>query len=76
MDAPESFAALDREELLALVAELRQQVAALTATNAELRVEIEQLKRGGKRQAAPFAKGTTVAEPKPSGRKPGSGTFC
>jgi transposase len=75
MDTPEIFASLDREELLALVTELRRQVAALTASNAELRAEIEQLKRGGKRQAAPFSKGTRVAEPKPSGRKPGSGTF-
>lgn len=76
MDTPERFASLDREELLALVTELRQQVAALTTSNAELRAEIEQLKRGGKRQAAPFSKGSRVAEPKPSGRKPGSGTFC
>ncbi len=51
-------------------------MAALTASNAQWRVAIEQLKRGSKRQAAPFSKGTPMAEPKPSGRKPGSGTFC
>jgi hypothetical protein len=75
MDTPASLVSLAREELLALVTERRQQVAALTASNAEWRVEIEELQRGGKRQAAPFSKGTRVAEPKPSGRKPGSGTF-
>ena len=40
-----------------------------------MRAEIEQLKRGGKRQAAPFSKGTRVTEPKPPGRKPGAGPF-
>jgi transposase len=59
---------LSREELLALVAELQRPIAAL-------RAEIDQLKRAGKRQAAPFSQGTRVAEPKPPGRKPGSGTF-
>jgi transposase len=58
------------------VAELRRQVAAWTSSNVELRVEVEPLTRGGKRRAAPFSTGTRVAEPKPSGRKPGSGTFC
>lgn len=68
MIEPTYLATLSREELLALVAELQRQVA-------ELRAEIDQLKRGGKRQAAPFSKGTRVAEPKPPGRKPGSGIF-
>jgi hypothetical protein len=67
---------LSREELLVLVAELQRQIAALTATNEALRAEIDQLKRGGKRQAAPFSKGTHVTDPKPPGRKPGAGTFC
>ena len=67
---------LSREDLLAVVAELQRQIAALTATNEALRAEIDQLKRGGKRQAAPFSKGTRVTEPKPPGRKPGAGTFC
>jgi transposase len=68
MTFPKDLASLSREDLLALVAELQRQIA-------ELRAEIEQLKRGGKRQAAPFSKGTRVADPKPPGRKPGSGTF-
>lgn len=41
-----------------MVTELQRQMAELTANNTALRAEIEQLKRGGKRQAAPFSKGT------------------
>jgi transposase len=65
---PEHLPTLSREELLALVAELQRQIAAL-------RAELDELKRGGKRQAAPFSKGARGAEPKPPGRKPGTGTF-
>ena len=65
---PKPLPTLSREELLALVAELQRQIAAL-------RAEIDALKRGGKRQAAPFAKGARVAEPKSPGGKPGTGTF-
>jgi len=59
---------LSREELMALIQELVRQ-------NAELREEIERLKRGTHRQAAPFSKGTRKADPKPPGRKPGEGPF-
>jgi len=75
MLTPEHLPTLSREELVALVAELQRQIAELTASNEALRAEIDQLKRGGKRQASPFSKGTRVAEPKPPGRKPDSGTF-
>jgi transposase len=75
MIAPERLASISREDLLALVAELQRQVAELAASNEALRAELEQLKRGGKRQAAPFSKGARVVEPKTPGRKPGSGTF-
>lgn len=68
MPKPEPLPTLSREELLALVAELQRQIAALQA-------EIDELKRGGKRQAAPLAKGARVTEPKRPGRKPGSGSF-
>jgi hypothetical protein len=64
-----------REELLALVAERLRQVTEWRASNEALRAEIDQLTRGGKRQAAPFSKGTRVADPKSPGRKPGSGMF-
>jgi hypothetical protein len=82
MIPPEPLASLSQEELLALVAELQRQnaarqrqVAALTASHEALHAEIEQLKRGGKRQAAPFSNGTREPAPKRPGRKPGSGTF-
>jgi transposase len=68
MTFPKELASLSREDLLALVAELQRQVAALWA-------EIERFKRGGTRQAAPFSKDTRVAEPKPPGRTPGAGPF-
>ena len=75
MIEPDHLPMLSREDLLALVAERQRQIAELTATNEALRAEIDQLKRGGKRQAAPFSQGTRVAKPKPPGRKPGGGTF-
>jgi transposase len=75
MSEPKDFPALSREELLALVVELQRQLAELCASNEKLRAEIEQLKQGGKRQAAPCSRGTRVTDPQPPGRKPGSGTF-
>jgi hypothetical protein len=68
MIEPKDLPTLSREELLALVIELQRQIT-------ELRAEIDQLTRGGKRQAAPFSEGIRVANPKPPGRKPGSGPF-
>ena len=76
MSTPEPLASLSREDLLALVATLQRQIAELTARNEALHAEIERLRRGAKRQAAPFSKGTRVANPKRPGRKPGSGAFC
>ena len=75
MIPPENLPSLSRDELLALVAVLQRQVAALTAANEALRADIARLTRDGKRQAAPFSKGTRVAQPKRPGRQPGSGTF-
>ena len=82
MIPPEPLASLSREELLGLVIELQRQnaalqrqVAALTTNHEALCAEIEQLKRSGKRQAAPFSKGTRESTPKRPGRKPGSGIF-
>jgi transposase len=72
---PKDFPTSSQEDLLALVAELRRQIAELTANNEALRAELDQLTRSGKRQAAPFSKGTRVPAPKPPGRKPGSGPF-
>jgi transposase len=75
MTSPKDLASLSREDLLALVAELPRQIAELRASNEALRAEIDPLKRGGTRQAAPCSKGTRVAEPKPPGRPPGAGPF-
>ena len=75
MVEPTDLPVLSREELLALVTELQRQNAELRAGHEALRAEIDQLTRGGKRQAAPFAKGTRVADPKSPGRKPGAGPF-
>jgi transposase len=62
------FANLDRAALVALI--LRQ--ATLVA---QLRAEVEQLRRGA-RQAAPSSKGRPVTGPKKPGRKPGQGPFA
>jgi transposase len=47
-----------------LIEELRAEVE-------RLKTELEQARRAGKRQAAPFSKGPPKADPKPPGRKPG-----
>jgi len=57
-----------REELIALILELQKQ-------NAELRAEIERLKRSHFRQAAPFSKDQPKSNPNKPGRKPGQGIF-
>src|SRR4051812_37084305 len=75
MSEPKDLPALSREDLLALVAELQRQIAEVTANNEALRAELDQRTRSGKGQAAPFSRGTRVANPKPPGRKPGTGTF-
>lgn len=61
------------------VQELKAQVAALTEQVKRLTAELEEARRGGKRQAAPFSKGAPKEDPKPRGRKPGEGYgdhFC
>src|ERR671914_559884 len=75
MSTPEDISSLNREELLALVAQLQGQIADLTATIEGLQAANAELQRSNKRQAAPFSKGSPVAQPKRPGRKPGSGTF-
>lgn len=62
------LAKLGRDELVALI--LKQAVAI-----AALQAKVEELTRSGKRQAAPFSKGTRVKDPKRLGRKPGQGLF-
>ena len=48
-----------------------KRIAELEARLAALEALVEQLRRGGKRQAAPFRKGPPKPDPKPPGRKPG-----
>ena len=52
-------------------AELRQELQALREQVAKLTAALEEERRRGKRQAAPFSKGPPVTEPKPPGRKSG-----
>src|SRR5712691_39036 len=75
MTPPENLTALNHEALVALVAALQRHVAEWSAANDALRTEIARLTRAGKRQAAPFSKGSRVSQPQRPGRKPGSGTF-
>ncbi len=51
---------------------LQRRVAELEAQLERLTRLLEQQQRAGKRQAAPFAKGPPVAQPKKPGRKPGA----
>ena len=62
------LSSLSREELIELIMAQQRMIA-------ELGEEIAQLRRGGRRQAAPFSKGTRVDNPKPPGRRPGQGPF-
>ena len=65
----------EHEELIALVSRQQDQVARLTATIKELREELAEAKRAGKRQAAPFSKGRRTDKPRRPGRKLGMGNF-
>jgi cell division protein FtsB len=80
MNGPEHLTDLRQDALLALIAEQHQQITAqqrrlaeLTARVEALQAEVERLRHGAKRQAAPFSKGTRVVKPKRPGRKPGAG---
>jgi len=59
------------ERLEREVAALRRENAALKARVATLERLLEEARRRGKRQAAPFSKGTPKKTPKRPGRKPG-----
>ena len=55
------------------IAGLERRNAELEARLAAVEALVEQLRRGGKRQAAPFSKGEPKPDPKPPGRKAGGG---
>src|SRR3989442_2170872 len=65
----------DFAALKARVGELLAENATLTAENAALKSQLEQKARDAKRSAAPFSKGQRKPHPKPPGRKPGRGHF-
>src|SRR4051794_41501047 len=82
MPTLKELAQLGKEALLAFVAQLltdlaalKIRVEALVAENAALKARLEQRERDSKRQAAPFSKGRRKAQPKRPGRKPGQGRF-
>jgi transposase len=60
------------EELLEVVQRQQGQLAALQAEVERLRSQLEDARRAGKRQAAPFRKGPPQPDPKRPGRKPGA----
>src|SRR5512144_288757 len=59
------------EALLDLTRRQARQIDELRAEVERLKTELEQSRRAGKRQAAPFSKGTPKAHPKRPGREPG-----
>ncbi len=60
------------EELLELVRQQQRQIQALTAEVSRLRADLDEARRAGKRQAAPFRKGPPKPDPKRPGRKAGA----
>jgi transposase len=64
------------EEQLAQALATIQQLQKLQKEVERLQAEVEELKRAGKRQAAPFARRKWVEHPKKSGRKAGQGQFA
>ena len=50
---------------------LQRRLSDLQAENERLRRQLAEATRAGKRQAAPFAKGQPIGQPKKPGRKPG-----
>ena len=65
----------ERDEFIALVTRLQEQIAELTAANEELLSQLAESQRSARRQAAPFSKGRGSSKPKRPGRKPGMGLF-
>ena len=58
------------------IAELEKQLTRALALIEKLQQEMEELKRAGKRQAAPFARRKWMERPQKSGRKKGQGQFA
>jgi transposase len=61
----------DLETAREVIRQLQKAIEALQREVADLRRQLEESKRAGKRQAGPFSKGEPKAEPKTPGQKPG-----
>jgi transposase len=66
-----SVSAPTYDELVDLTRRQARQIGELRAEVQRLQAELEQSRRAGKRQAAPFSKGPPKGQPKRPGRKPG-----
>src|SRR3954451_16066968 len=82
MPTLQELARLGKPDLVAFVATLLTELAALEARveeleaeNSALRAQLDRLAQDAERQAAPFSKGQRKAQPKRPGRKPGRGRF-
>ena len=62
---------LSRDDLVARILDLDRRLAERDERIRRLESLLEEVRRAGKRQAAPFSKGPPKAHPKPPGRKPG-----
>jgi transposase len=60
------------EQLLEVIQQQQRQIEALQAEVARLRGELDEVRRQGKRQAAPFRKGPPKDKPQKPGRKAGA----
>ena len=67
------IAQVDRQQVE--IVRLQDRNARQLATIRELQKRLIEAQRAGKRQAAPFSKGTRTAKPRRPGRRPGKGRF-
>jgi len=75
MPAWRDITELPHEELLALIISQQKQLQELHALVERLKAELEQARRSGKKQAAPFSTNKPKSDPKKPGRKRGEGQF-
>jgi transposase len=69
--APADFDGLSRDDLVAIILRQARRLEEQDKRIRRLEALLEETRRGGKRQAAPFSKGPPKAAPKRPGRKPG-----
>lgn len=63
-------------QTLAIIQKQQKQIERLEQSRNQLQAEVDELKRGGKRQATPFARRHWVEPPRRPGRKRGQGKFA